>query len=84
MPKRGEEIVDIDIQLIRETAAAWLVKSLTTNKEAWIPFSIGEIEITSRSAPSHSPAGWRMKKDLPDVNKRKSRTIRLLWQPQVG
>jgi hypothetical protein len=50
MARKGEEICDVDIQLIRETSKAWLVKSLNTEKEAFVPKSMSELEITSRSS----------------------------------
>lgn len=45
MPKKGEEIVDVEVELVHETEKAWLVRSFAgkASKEVWIPQSLGEL-----------------------------------------
>lgn len=44
MPKKGSEIVDIEVTLEHATDKAWLVTSHITGKKAWIAFSMGELD----------------------------------------
>ena len=50
MPSKAEsEIVDVDVQMkIGDREKAYLVVSLTTGKEAWVPKSLAEFELHAR------------------------------------
>jgi hypothetical protein len=45
MPTKGSEIVDVEVELLRETEKAWLIRSFAgkRSREMWIPKSQGEI-----------------------------------------
>ena len=43
MPK-NHDIIEIEVSLIHETAGAYLVKSITTEKQAWVPKQAVELD----------------------------------------
>lgn len=44
MPKKGSEVLDIEVRLIRETEKAYLLTSVRTKKTSWFPKSMVELE----------------------------------------
>lgn len=44
MPKKGSEVVDVEVGLVRETEKAWLVLSTDTGKQDWVPKALCELE----------------------------------------
>lgn len=45
MPKKGSEIVDVEVTLVHQTERAWKV-TVDGTKEVWVPKSVGELEQT--------------------------------------
>jgi len=43
MPKKGAEIIDVDVDLIHQTEKAWLVSPDGRHK-VWIPKSLGQYD----------------------------------------
>lgn len=37
-------LTDIEVRVIHQTDAAWLVESLITGREAWVPKSVADLE----------------------------------------
>lgn len=54
MPKKGSEIVDIEVTLVHDTGIAWKVTSHITNRTAWVAHSMGELDIRSGAHVSGS------------------------------
>lgn len=44
MPKKGSEVIDVTVIIIRETEKAFLLTSTETKKTNWVPKSMIEIE----------------------------------------
>lgn len=44
MPKKGSELQDVEVRLIRETEKAYLLTSVETKKTSWFPKSMVDIE----------------------------------------
>lgn len=44
MPRKGQELQDVEVRLIRETEKAYLLTSVETKKTSWFPKSMVEIE----------------------------------------
>lgn len=59
MPKKGSEIVDIEVTLVHQTDDAWLVTTDGAHK-AWIPKSVGELDGTTLTLPR----SWAEDKEL--------------------
>ena len=49
MPAKGSEIVDVAVEVTVETDKAWKVISCMTNRTAWIPKSLAEMDAFSNS-----------------------------------
>lgn len=44
MPKKGTEVIDIEVTMLRETEKAYLLTSIGTKETKWFPKSMIEIE----------------------------------------
>jgi hypothetical protein len=67
MPAKGSEIVDIGVEIKHETEKAWLVVSFITNRQAWIPKSVGEMsgyEKSNRTGTLTLPTNYATDKEL--------------------
>ena len=64
MPKKGSEIVDIEVTLEHDTGKAWRVTSHNTGKTAWIAYQMGELDIDSKPAVLTLPTNIAEEKEL--------------------
>lgn len=65
MPKKGEEVVDLDVELVHETEKAWLLRSSDTAKESWIPKSVGQLTPNgTKMFVLTLPTSWAQEKGL--------------------
>ena len=64
MPRKGSEIVDIEVTLEHDTGKAWKVTSHNTGKTAWIAYQMGELDKDSNPATLTLPVHIAEEKDL--------------------
>ena len=64
MPRKGTEIVDIEVTLEHDTGKAWKVTSHITNRTAWIAHQMGELDIDSKPAVLTLPTNIAEEKEL--------------------
>ena len=64
MPKKGSEIIDIEVTIEHATTLAWKVTSHTTGKTAWIAMSTAELDTDNTPAILTLPTYIAEEKEL--------------------